>query len=372
MALILFGATGMLGQEISRQYQGSEQPFGPLKKVGRQHYDPLQADPFQADQHPDELLAALMAPGDVVINSMAYTDVPGAETHTAEAWAVNAHAVAAIARACAKAGAALIHISTDYVFGEREWGTPLPEDPPNPNWEPLNVYGASKLGGELALARIALGHNPPLGNFATGDAPGADDAALLGVDSAAAVVDSAASVVDASVVDYAAGAPRPIAPMVIARTSWLYQRPQPGGGDFVSKMFAAATDGQARSVVDDQRGCPSFVPELAGRILSLAGYLQEKGPVTVGEALAAAPGELASGLLVVHLCGGGEATWFDLARKTYELAGADPGLVTPASSDQWSSPVRRQHWSVLDTSRADRLLGAALPWWRALTQAMDE
>ena len=71
--------------------------------------------------------------------------------------AVNAHAPAAMAEACAARGARFLHVSTDYVFGgDAPAPTPLTEtDPP----APVNVYGLSKLFGET-LAALAAPTSP--------------------------------------------------------------------------------------------------------------------------------------------------------------------------------------------------------------------
>ena len=85
----------------------------------------------------------------VVINCAAWTAVDEAETHEEEALAVNGHAVRTLAESCARSGARLLHLSTDYVFD----GTagPYREDAPA---APLNAYGRTKLAGE----RAALEH----------------------------------------------------------------------------------------------------------------------------------------------------------------------------------------------------------------------
>jgi len=68
--------------------------------------------------------------GDVVINCAAYTNVDAAESDEARAYAVNAAGPEHIARACARVGARLIHVSTDYVFtGDPGEGGPRPYEP---------------------------------------------------------------------------------------------------------------------------------------------------------------------------------------------------------------------------------------------------
>lgn len=84
----------------------------------------------------------------LVVNAAAYTAVDAAETDAAGAYAINAEGVGVLAEEAKRAGAVVVHYSTDYVFdGERR--SPYPEDAPA---RPLNVYGASKLDGERAVA----------------------------------------------------------------------------------------------------------------------------------------------------------------------------------------------------------------------------
>ena len=89
---------------------------------------------------------------DVLVNCTGYHKTDEVEDNAGLAFAVNAHAVQAMARACAAKRARLVHISTDYVFGgDVERARPLCEDDPT---APVNVYGASKAMGET-LARLA-------------------------------------------------------------------------------------------------------------------------------------------------------------------------------------------------------------------------
>ena len=86
-----------------------------------------------------------------VIHPAAWTAVDKAEDPAVKelVWAINAKAPGYLAAACAKVGAKMLYISTDYVFngqGEEPW------DPDCKEYAPISVYGASKLGGELAVA----------------------------------------------------------------------------------------------------------------------------------------------------------------------------------------------------------------------------
>jgi dTDP-4-dehydrorhamnose reductase len=91
-------------------------------------------------------LVARLAP-DVVVNAAAYTAVDRAEQEPESAFRANAQAPGALAEACARQGALLVHYSTDYVF-DGSATRPYREDDPT---APLGVYGASKLAGEQAV-----------------------------------------------------------------------------------------------------------------------------------------------------------------------------------------------------------------------------
>lgn len=151
--------------------------------------------------------------GDVVINCAAYTDVDRAESDEHTAYAVNAEGPAHLARACARAGAQLIHVSTDYVFGGGP-GVPAPSpyEPDDPT-APQGVYARSKLAGELAVL--------------------------------AALPEA-----------------------VVVRTAWVYTGGT--GKDFVAVMRRLAAGDGPVDVVDDQNGSPTYVADLAAALLHVA------------------------------------------------------------------------------------------------------
>jgi len=86
---------------------------------------------------------------DWIVNAAGYTAVDLAEDHAEEATAINETAVAVLARAAARAGSRLLHLSTDFVFDGSSGRAYLPSAGTNP----LSVYGLSKLGGEIELQR---------------------------------------------------------------------------------------------------------------------------------------------------------------------------------------------------------------------------
>jgi dTDP-4-dehydrorhamnose reductase len=132
MHLLLLGKNGQLGWELRRTLP----PLGRLTALDYPEIDLV---------HPQSVCQAIeeLRP-DVVINATAYTAVDRAESEAEIAMAVNAAAPGQIAAACAAAGAALVHYSTDYVFDGTLGRAYVESDAPNP----LNVYGQSKLAGE--------------------------------------------------------------------------------------------------------------------------------------------------------------------------------------------------------------------------------
>lgn len=154
---------------------------------------------------------------DWVINCAAHTAVDVAESEPDRANEINAIGAENLARACASVNSRLVHLSTDYVFGEKSiLVEPLAEDY---LCAPLSVYGRSKLAGEHAV-RSAL----------------------------------------------------PLA--TIVRTAWVYTGPARfrlglPGNDFVSTMIALEESRDSLTVVDDQIGSPTFARDLAAGLLEL-------------------------------------------------------------------------------------------------------
>jgi dTDP-4-dehydrorhamnose reductase len=195
--ILQFGTTGQLGVELLRQAPAHDVALTALSRADADLADPAACARRVAESRPD-----------LVVIAAAYTAVDLAETETPLARAVNAEAPGAIARAAADVGAAVVNVSTDYVF-DGAGGAPYAEDAAT---NPLNAYGATKLAGEQAVATA----NPRHLNI---------------------------------------------------RTSWVVS---PHGKNFVKTMLRVAAAGNPLKVVDDQSGRPTSAADLAGFILDLA------------------------------------------------------------------------------------------------------
>lgn len=227
----------------------------------------------------------------VVVNAAAYTAVDAAESDVDGATAVNSLAPGLLAEACARHGVPLVHVSTDYVFAG-DASTPYEPDAPT---GPRTIYGRTKLAGEQAVL-----------------AAGAD--------------------------------------AWIVRTSWVYGAT---GKNFVKTMARLERQRTTLSVVDDQRGAPTWSAQLAAGLLELAGLAAVgKGPVA----------------RVLHCSGAGQTTWCGLARAVFAELGADPQRVRPCTTRDYPLPAPRPAYSVLSSAAWVGAGLTPLPDWRdALT-----
>jgi dTDP-4-dehydrorhamnose reductase len=164
-------------------------------------------------------VVAEIAP-DIVINAAAYTAVDQAEAEPDRAFRINSDAAGELAAAAADSGAAIVHLSTDYVFGGFAEASYDEQAAP----EPLNVYGHSKLAGEAQVRAANPRH-------------------------------------------------------AIVRSAWIYS---PFGRNFVSSMMTAAANRPMLTVVDDQRGSPTSALDLADGLLRVAARWAEGGEEGMG------------------------------------------------------------------------------------------
>lgn len=232
----------------------------------------------------------------VIVNAAAYTAVDAAETDEDRARLVNADGAAHLATSAAESGVPLVHVSTDYVFSGTATRPYEPGDEPGPR----SAYGRTKLAGERAVL-----------------ASGAD--------------------------------------AWVVRTAWVYGAV---GGNFVKTMARLETRNPTLSVVDDQRGAPTWSEDLAAGLLELAARVARgEGPRQ----------------RVLHRTCDGETTWYGLTRALFEELGADPERVRPCTTAEFPRPAERPAYSVL--SNAAWLaagLTPPMPWREALARFVAE
>lgn len=195
MKILVTGAKGMLGQDLCPILE--DEGF----EVIETDYDTL--DITNANQV-EEVLKREKP--DFVIHCAAYTNVDKAEEDLISAKLINEKGTENIAKFCGENNIIMVYISTDYVFDGKKKEAYLPEDKVNP----INNYGRTKLGGEIAVQKYCK-------------------------------------------------------KFYITRTSWLYGH---HGPNFVETMLSLK-DKPELKVVDDQTGCPTWTVELANGILEL-------------------------------------------------------------------------------------------------------
>lgn len=139
MKVLVTGVNGQLGHDV-------------LNELSRRGHEPEGVDVAQMDITDPVAVARVMerVRPDAVIHCAAWTAVDAAEDCEDKVRAVNAYGTGYIAEECAKLDCKLVYISTDYVFdgkGEKPWEADCKD------YSPLNVYGKTKLEGELAVVK---------------------------------------------------------------------------------------------------------------------------------------------------------------------------------------------------------------------------
>lgn len=207
--LVITGAGGLVGRRLAAA--AAHRGYDVLALTSA---DCDVTDPTAAERH--------FSAGDVVVNCAAYTKVDKAEEDEDGARAVNATGAQNVAHACARVGAELIHVSTDYVFsGDFGGATPRPYEIDD-RTDPRSVYGRTKLEGEFeVLSAMPNAH--------------------------------------------------------VVRTSWIFSGGDGGdGGDFVATMRGLAAGDGVVDAVADQVSSPTYVGDLVDALLQVAeGTIEE-------------------------------------------------------------------------------------------------
>jgi dTDP-4-dehydrorhamnose reductase len=270
MRVTIFGASGLLGKALMRQWADDT-------VTGLSSHD---ADIRNAQ---DVLRVVNETRPEQIVLGAAYTDVDGCESNQELAFAVNRDGALNVARASNAVGAHFMFLSSDYVFDGKKTTPYEIDDPRNPQ----GVYGRTKAEAEIGLREM----NPDF---------------------------------------------------CIARTSWLFGT---GGKCFPDTILKLAASKPALDVVNDQRGCPTYVEDLASTIV----HLCRKN---------------ASG--IVHATNAGDCTWFEFAKEIVNAAGLSTP-VRPVSSQQMARPAPRPAYSVL-SAKSQNAWGIEMPSWQDALQ----
>lgn len=197
MRTLVLGGEGMLGRAVASHWRRLRTPVLALGRAQADLTDPKSLAHWTREFAPE-----------VIVNCAAFTAVDACEEREEHATRINGHSVGSLAELASEHGAALIHVSSDYVF-DGEATRPIPEDAAT---GPRSAYGRGKLLGE----------------------------------------EQALSYERATVV----------------RASWLFG---PGGGNFVATIRRLLTEGKTPlRVVDDQIGRPTYTPFLARALWDLS------------------------------------------------------------------------------------------------------
>ena len=274
MRVTIFGASGLLGQELVRELNQSA-GGGPnqvqvtaLSSKDADLRDCERVRSAVADSHPHWILLAA-----------AYTDVDGCESNRELAFAVNCEGAIHVALAAREAGSRLLFLGTDYVFDGAK-GSPYEiTDVRNP----INVYGASKARAEERLLEI-------------------------------------------------------LPDVCVVRASWLFGH---GGKCFPATILKLASTRPEISVVNDQRGSPTFAPDLASALVKLC---------------------RANARGIIHVTNTGDCTWYEFATEIVR-ASALPAAIKPVTTAEFPRPARRPAYSVLSPTSL-HAYNLHMPEWR--------
>ena len=320
MTILVTGANGQLGNEMRIVTKGSKDKYiftdvcdehpESLEMLHKLAGEDVDASTTKLDITNLDVIRQMVKENDVkvIVNCAAWTNVDAAESNEALAEKLNAEAPKNLATAMKEVNGLLIHISTDYVFGGDPYNTPCKEDQKG---TPTGVYGKTKLQGEQGIVATNCNY-------------------------------------------------------VILRTAWLYSE---FGKNFVKTMLNLTTTKPQLKVVFDQAGTPSYAFDLAKAIsVIIEDYKQESSNYNQWASY--------SKNGIYHYSNEGVCSWFDFTKmiqqiaveletpETYETFGTHGACdVLPCHSDEFSSPVKRPAYSVLDKTKVKETFGIQVPYW---------
>jgi dTDP-4-dehydrorhamnose reductase len=210
MRIVLTGRDGQVGRALTdRVVPDGAHTLTALNRSDLNICDQLATRQTIADLQPE-----------IVINAAAYTAVDEAEEQRDQATMVNVEGPRNLALGCKAIGAALIHLSTDFVFDGQKQGAYRESDQP----APLSEYGRTKLAGEEAVRNTLERH-------------------------------------------------------LIIRLSWVFG---PHGRNFVKTILRLASQREQLRVVADQRGCPTYTGDIAEALFGVVDRIAIPPPVAWG------------------------------------------------------------------------------------------
>jgi dTDP-4-dehydrorhamnose reductase len=289
--ILVTGTTGQVGEALARTLA----PLGDVFAPSRQELDLSNTKSIRT-------VMRQVQPR-WIVNAGAHTAVDTAESEPELAFAINASAPEILAQEARSSGGVLVHFSTDYVFdGSKE--TPYVESDPT---GPLNVYGSSKLAGEMALRASGVPH-------------------------------------------------------LIFRTSWVYGAT---GNNFLRSILRLAREREHLKIVTDQHGAPTWSFELArmtAHVMTRLEALSAERKCSLADAALPVSG-------IYHASGAGETTWCGFAAHAIaELQKLEPHIklatVEPIPTSEYPTPAKRPLNSRLDCAKLDQTFDWQMPDWR--------
>ncbi len=289
MRIFVTGKHGQVGFELQRCLA----PLGQITAVDVEDVDLLDQNALRG--------AIRLAAPDLIVNPAAYTAVDQAEKEPELARSINTVAPTIIAEEAKRAGAAMIHYSTDYVYDGTS-AEPYPESAPT---NPLGVYGATKLEGDRAVENAGI-------------------------------------------------------PYLILRTSWVYAT---RGKNFLLTILRLATEREQLRIINDQYGAPTWARMIAECTALLVAQLH--APKNGWEKLRQHSGvyHLTAGgrttwcdfarAILDHPEAQGLAPKPVICRE-----------VVPIRTEDYPLPARRPQRSVLSTAKLKATFGLAMPDWQ--------
>ncbi|MCG9544426.1 dTDP-4-dehydrorhamnose reductase [Vibrio sp. Isolate33] len=210
MRVLITGCYGQVGSCLTDQLVNKENIM--IRGLDREHLDITNQEAVYS--------AVTEFQPTIIINAAAHTAVDKAEEEVDLSYAINRDGPKYLAQAAQSVGAAMLHISTDYVFEGNKAGEYVETDATNPQ----GVYGKSKLAGEIAVAEACDKH-------------------------------------------------------IILRTAWVFGE---NGNNFVKSMLRLGENRDALSIVGDQFGGPTYAGDIAGALIQIAKCITQGDAVDYG------------------------------------------------------------------------------------------